>query len=143
MNFLFSFFSTIFFFKNSNSFFLKNKNQIKNPKRISKIYMENTEFQELNNIRYFRDYFPKETYNDVIQHITKQDISKIFINTDYSQLVSVDKNVSPDDISYIHYHSVIINPMVTPNIIEQSSNYHIPITFIDFTPFNISNADYL
>jgi len=107
---------------------------------------------DLNLVRNFRGVFDKDTYNDVIDDILNNKISKILVDTNYKQLVSIDNlpaasytnnELPSEDIIYNHYHLVDINPVVLPNLIEKSSDMHIPIYFANFTPeffLNLQNV---
>ena len=61
---------------------------------------------DVNLVRKFSSFFDKENYNDVVNDILNQKVSKILVDTNYKQLVSIDslpasyKNIelSPEDI---------------------------------------------
>lgn len=97
---------------------------------------------DVNLVHKFRGFFDKENYNDVINDILNKKVSKILVDTNYKQLVSIDSlpasyndiDLPPEDIIYNHYHLVDINPVVLPNLIEKTSDMHIPIYFVNFTP---------
>ena len=96
---------------------------------------------DLNIVHKFRGFFDKDSYNDVINDILNKKISKIFVDTNYKQLVSIDNlpasynvDLPQEDIIYNHYHLVDINPIVLPNLIEKTSDLHIPVYFVNFTP---------
>jgi cell division protease FtsH len=93
-------------------------------------------------VRKFSAFFDKDSYNDVINDISNQKISKILIDTNYKQLVSVDilpTGLPEEDIIYNHYHFVDINPAVLPNLIQKASDLHIPLYFVNFTPETLTN----
>lgn len=94
---------------------------------------------DLNLLYKYRGYFDKENYNDVIKDLDSHKFSKIFIDTSYKQIVAIDdfpKDIPlpKEDIIYNHYHLVDINPLVLPNLIEKTSELHVPIHFVNFTP---------
>lgn len=99
-------------------------------------------YNDLNLIHKYKMFFPRENYNDVIQDILNNKISKIYINSNYNEMVSVDNSKIIDNIND-HYHYTSINPILIPNIIEKSSNLHIPIDIVDFTPIFFSNVQHL
>ena len=94
-------------------------------------------------VRKFSAFFDKDSYNDVINDISNHKISKILIDTNYKQLVSVDilpSGLPEEDIIYNHYHFVDINPAVLPNLIQKASDLHIPLYFVNFTPETLTNV---
>ena len=106
---------------------------------------------DVNLVHKFRGFFDKENYNDVINDILNKKVSKILVDTNYKQLVSIDNvpasyndiDLPPEDIIYNHYHLVDINPIVLPNLIEKSSDLHVPLYFVNFTPeffLNLQNV---
>ena len=99
----------------------------------------NDYFQDLNLIHKFKNYFEKENYNLVINDLIEKKVSKIYINTDYKQLVTVDNAPNNDAFLYSNYHVSDINPIVLPNLVEKASDLHVPLYFVNFTPENIIN----
>jgi ATP-dependent metalloprotease FtsH len=93
---------------------------------------------DLNFLYKYKNYFDKDNYNDVINDLTNNKISKILIDKDYKQLVTID-NLPKDDLLYNHYHLVDINPIVLPNIVEKTTNLNVPIHFVNFLPQNLIN----
>ena len=57
-------------------------------------------------------------------------------------MVSVD-NLPANDIVYNHYHLTDVNPIVIPNLVEKSSDLHVPLHFVSFIPQNIVNVQNL
>ena len=114
-------------------FLVNNTNALKR----SNLKMTNTNFMEdLNIIRNYKNLLEKDNYNNIIQHLLDNKVDKLFINNDYREIVSVDN-------SDIIYHVASINPIVVPNLIEKTSEIHVPIYFIDFDNkfFNIQNLE--
>jgi len=101
---------------------------------------ENT--QDLSLIHKFKGYFFKDNYNQAIDDIINKKISKIFIDTNYKEIVTID-NLPKEDLLYNHYHLSDINPIVLPNLVEKATDSHIPIYFVNFTPENIMNIQNL
>jgi len=87
----------------------------------------------------YRNLLSKDNYNNVIQDVLDKKIDKIFINNDYKQIISVD-NLPKDDILLNHYHITSINPIVLPNLVEKTTQTHIPIFFTDFDAQSIFNS---
>jgi len=78
----------------------------------SRLNMLNNDYSEdLNLLHKYRGYFEKTNYNDVIKDLNENKISKILINTDYKQLLTVD-NLPKVDSLYNHYHISDITPLV-------------------------------
>jgi len=124
--------------------FVKNKNTInrKHQRKISMVVNDKEYLQDLDLLQKYKFYFPKENYNDVIQDLLNNKISKIYIDNKYNQMVSVD-NLPADDIVYNHYHLTDLNPVVIPNLVEKSSDLHVPLNFVSFTPQNIIDVQNL
>ena len=112
------------------------KNSIHNNIKLK--FQNNEYYDDLNIIQKFKCYFQKDDYNDVINNLINNKISKIFIDSNYKKLVSID-NLPQDEIYYNHFHSADINPIIIPNIVEITSKEHIPIYFVNFTPEYILN----
>ena len=114
---------------------LKTNSVIKN----NNLCLSNNDYsQDLSLLHKYRGYFEKENYNDIIKDLTDNKISKMLIDTNYKQLVTVD-NLPKDESLYNHYHIADINPIVVPNLVEKTSNLHIPLYFVNFTPESIIN----
>ncbi len=97
---------------------------------------------ELQFIQNSKFYFTKENYNDVIEDLLNNKLSKIYIDNKYNQLVTVD-NLPKTDILYNHYHLSDINEAIVPNLIQKTSESHIPIYFVNFIPQSITNIQNL
>jgi len=91
--------------------------------------------EEIDIIQYYKKYFEISDYNDVLRDLADNKVSKIFIDNNYGQLVTVD-NIPYHEFIYDNYHLAKINPIVIPNILEQSSNLHVPVYFTNFVQEN-------
>uniref|UniRef100_A0A6C0DHU3 AAA+ ATPase domain-containing protein n=1 Tax=viral metagenome TaxID=1070528 RepID=A0A6C0DHU3_9ZZZZ len=87
-------------------------------------------------IQKYKYYFAKDNYNHVMDDLLNNKVSKIFIDNKYNQLISVD-NLPSDDSIYNHYHLTDINEALVPNLIQKTSEMHVPIYFVNFIPENI------
>ena len=122
---------------------LKNRVSIYKYKyQVSMVLNEKDNLNELQLIHKYKFYFTKENYNDVIQDLLNNKLSKIFVDNKYNQLVSVD-NLPKDDLLYNHYHVSDIDPIVVPNLVEKSGELRVPLYFVNFTPQNIVNIQNL
>jgi len=100
-------------------------------------------FQDLNVIHKFKNYLQVESYNDMINDLSDKKYSKIFVDNNYKQIVAVENpNLKPDDF-YNHYHLVDINPIVLPNLVEKTSDLHLPLYFVNFASDSIINIQNL
>jgi cell division protease FtsH len=126
----------ILYFTNSQS--LKNIKGYSLRKPCVLSFSSKDYFQDIDLIHKFKGYFEKDSYNDIMDDIVNNKISRIFINTDYKQLVSVD-NFPNNEFTNNHYHLSDVNPIVLPNLVEKTYESHIPIYFINFTPDAIVN----
>ena len=88
----------------------------------------------------YKNLLTKDTYNNIIQNIMHNKVDKLFINNNYKEIISVD-NLPKTDFIYNHYHVAPINPVVLPNLVEKTSELHVPIFFTDFDTnfFSIDN----
>ena len=121
----------------------KNKGSIyKHKCAISMIINEKENLNDLQLIHKYKFYFTKENYNDLMQDLLNNKLSKIFVDKKYNQLVSID-NLPKDDLLYNHYHVSDIDPIVVPNLVEKSGELHVPLYFVNFTPQNIVNIQNL
>jgi cell division protease FtsH len=82
-------------------------------------------------IHKYKSFLPKDSYNTIIQNVLDKKIDKIYIDNNYKEIISVD-NLAQTDLVYNHYHIASINPVVVPNLIDKTSEAHIPIYFTDF-----------
>jgi len=142
---LFNVLTVVLLVNSANSFqFALNKNTMKRKQqnKISMIVNDKEYLQDLDLLQKYKFYFPKENYNDVIQDLLNNKISKIYIDNKYNQMVSVD-NLPTNDILYNHYHLTDVNPIVIPNLVEKSSDLHVPLHFVSFIPQNIVNIQNL
>lgn len=142
---LFKVLSVVLLVNCANSFqFVPNKNTInrKHQTKISMIVNDKEYLQDLELLQKYKFYFPKENYNDVVQDLLNNKISKIYIDNKYNQMVNVD-NLPANDIVYNHYHLTDVNPVVIPNLVEKSSDLHVPLNFVSFTPQNIIDVQNL
>jgi cell division protease FtsH len=120
--------------------FIKNKNVICKDKNIMKMIINEKDFsKEINLIQNYKLYFLKENYNDVIEDLLNNKLSKVFIDNKYNQLVSVD-NLPKDDLLYNHYHLVDINSALVPNLVQKTAELHVPLYFANFVPQTITNV---
>ena len=142
---LFRFFSIALFLNSINGFQVITQKNIANKRFARKIHMMTNDkdyVTDLELLQKYKFYFPKENYNDVIQDLLNNKIAKIYVDTKYNQIVSVD-NLPKDDIVYNHYHLSDVNPIVIPNLVEKSSDLHVPLHFVSFIPQNIVNIQNL
>jgi ATP-dependent metalloprotease FtsH len=137
-------FIIISFYCFTNAFYIINLN--KNIKyKIKNIFLHMTNIEDLYDLKMinqYKLYFKNDNYNDVISNILDNKISKILVDNNYKQLISIDNSLDyslVDKFPYFHYHVAEINPIVIPNLIEKTSQFHIPISFVDFTPHNLFN----
>ena len=142
---LFNLLSVAIFLNRINGFqFITNKNTMNRntPRKISMMVNDKDYLQDLDLLQKYKFYFPKENYNDIIQDLLNNKISKIYVDNKYTQMVSVD-NLQQNDIIYNHYHLTDVNPIVIPNLVEKAGDLHVPLHFVSFVPQNIVNIQNL
>ena len=130
----FSFF-ILNFISISNGFFLTKNTLKKNVFSFKMIYDLS---EDLNIFRKFSLYLPKDSYNDVVNNILNNKLSKIIIDNNYKQLLTID-NLPKDNFLHLNYHLVDINPIVLPNLIEKSTLANIPVYFANLVPQYVFN----
>jgi len=139
-----SFWVILFFMNSINGFQqITNKNSIARRGGNLRMIINDKDFsKELQFIQNYKFYFVKENYNDITEDLLNNKLSKIFIDNKYNQLVTVD-NLPRDDVLYNHYHIMDVNQLIIPNLIEKSSDLHVPVYFVNFIPENIVNIQNL
>ena len=123
-------FSTLLFSSNTNTntyaFVIK---KLKPTKSTTIKLTENYDFELW---KEYKNFMPKEDYNDVVRELSEGKLTKIFIDTNYKEIVTV--------INDNNYHVSSINPAVIPNLIEKASNMGVSVYFENFTPENIAKV---
>jgi cell division protease FtsH len=128
------FFNNIFSFKISKPI---------NKRNNFKMMDENFEiYNDLNIVHKYKIFLPKDNYNNLINDILNNKVTKIYIDKKYNELVSVDNLPNIDNLKE-HFHYININPILIPNIVEKSSEHNVHINFVDFTPAVLSNIQHL
>jgi len=107
---------------------------IKNKMKLSMT----TDIQDLNTIYSSKDYFLKDSYNDVIKNIMDEKIDKIFVSEKSNQAIEVFKDDILNSNIFHHYHMVTINKVILPNLLDKALEKNVYISFVDFTPPLIS-----
>ena len=137
------FLSNLFYIIHS---FVLNNRLIYNKKtflQLNNNFQNDEYFKDLNVIHKFKNYLQVESYNDMINDLSDKKYSKIFVDNNYKQIVAVENpNLKPDDF-YNHYHLVDINPIVLPNLVEKTSDLHLPLYFVNFASDSIINIQNL
>jgi cell division protease FtsH len=143
---LFKILAVLLFINKIHSFqFIKAHGAIQSYTRVNvvKMILNEKDFSnELKLIQNYKFYFTKENYNDVIEDLLNNKLSKIYIDDKYNQLVTVD-NLPKDDLLYNHYHLSDINAAIIPNLVQKTTESHIPIYFVNFIPQTITNIQNL
>jgi cell division protease FtsH len=87
-----------------------------------------------------KSFFFKDNYNNILKDVLDHKVSKIYIDINYKDMVSVDNINQP---LYNHYHIANVNEILVSNIVSKASEGEIPIHFIDFTPTYISTIHHV
>ena len=103
---------------------------------------------DVNLLQKYKLALPKVDYNTVLQDIANNKVSRLYIDTNYKQIVTVDNfspinSLSKDEMLFDHYHYATIDQIVTPNIITKAGDMNIPINFVSFTSESIQNIQHL
>jgi hypothetical protein len=136
--------SAVLLHKNNNQYnqrsqYSSQNRQDRQNSQDSKLHMYNN--FDVNLIHNKKFLFIKESYNDIIREITTKQIDKLYIDTDYKHIVTIDATPKNgfDDIIYNHYHYIETNPITLPNLISKATENSVDIHFVNFTPNNILN----
>jgi hypothetical protein len=99
--------------------------------------------QDIEFIHKYKNFFQQNNnFNEIVKDIVENHISKIYINTDYKQIVSVD-NIDTSNMQYNNYHLTNINPILVPKIIDKATESNVPIYFTEFSSHFILNLQNL
>jgi len=100
-------------------------------------------YQDVDFIHKYKIFFQQNNnYNEIVKDIVEKHISKIYINTDYKQIVSVD-NIDTSNMQYNNFHLTNINPILVPKIIDKATESNVPIYFTEFSSGFILNLQNL
>ena len=143
MNIFFSIILFISLFKSTNGLIKKSYTIQKNVlNKLTKI-KSTSNFEDTNIIQKFKFNFDIMDYNDILKQMTESKLSKIFIDNNYKEIVSIDNIPSTNNFDnniFEHYHISNVNPLLIPNLIEKSSEFNVPVYFVNFIPENIFNV---
>jgi len=92
--------------------------------------------KDLEMIHKFKQNFRHEDFNQIISDLNAGKVKEILVNADYKQVVTVD-NLPEDYFTYHHYQLADINPLVLPTLIQKSTDWRVPIYFVNFTPESV------
>jgi len=95
-------------------------------------FLQNSKI-DLDIIHKYKNLFREDSYNNIIREISTNHVSKIFIDNNYKELISVD-NIINNDAIYDHYHISNIDNILVPKILDKAFEFQVPIYFTDFTP---------
>lgn len=100
--------------------------------------------QDVELVQKFKSFFLKENYNDLVDDLVHNKISRIYVDNKYTELVSVDNLPKEDGYSmYNHYHLIDINQFMISNLVDKTSEAHVPVYYVSFIPQNIINLQNL
>ena len=117
----------------NNTYGFKIRKSIRNMINLNMMDENFETYNDLYLLHKYKNFFPKENYNNLIQDILNNKISKIYIDKNYNELVSVDNLPILDNLNQ-HYHYSNINPVLIQNIVEKSGEHNVAINFVNFTP---------
>jgi len=132
--------SSLFSSYNTDAFLLP-KTKINTKMKTKTTHLNGLE-EGLGLWREYKNFLSKEDYNDVLREISEGKLSKIFIDTNYKEVVTVlnDGTYNPDNNYLENYHVSTINPAVIPNLLEKASNMGVSVYFENFKPENIAKV---
>lgn len=138
----------VYCFRKSNDNIMKrlqhmyeNDNTDNSPCGCHQMKMSNMDNVDLNIIRQSKDFITKDNFNGIMHDIGTNDISKIYVNNDYSEIVSVYEKAN--NVLADKFHIIASNEMSASKIIDKASELNVPIYFENFTPEFIANIQYV
>jgi len=108
-------------------------------KSITNKLFNNDYINDVKNIEKFKSFFVKENYNDLLQDIINNKITKIYIDNKYKEIVSIPSNTIDENFLFNHYHYTETNPIVIPNLIQKTTELNVPVYFVNFNSEFLSN----
>lgn len=95
----------------------------------------------------YKNFFINDNYNNLIQHLKHHEISKIYINNNYKQLIFVDNfpNHAGAGFSdaYEHFHRMELDPILLKNVIDKTVENDIPLYIVNFDNAWLHNIEML
>ena len=84
----------------------------------------------------YKSFFDKENVNEIMEKINAHQLSDIYVNKNYPEIVAVDTNVDvPTDI--LNYHlSTDINPLLLQQVVNKAFENKVLSHFVDFNDVN-------
>jgi len=118
-------------------------NNIKNIKMDVNGLNGVNQFNELNFIKKYNGLFESENYNDAIQNVINDKVTKLYIDNDYKKIISVE-DVNGDNVfDLANYHTSTINPITLPNLINKASEHNVHVDFADLSSTALTNILHL
>lgn len=99
-----------------------------------KRYTTQLKLSENDFIRNERLVFTHEDSSDLVQDIVQNKLAKIFISTDYKQIIGQDSAITKDPIS--QYNIADVNPIEVPVIVSKAFEHNVVVKFVDFAQSN-------
>jgi hypothetical protein len=91
----------------------------------------------MNIITKYKSFFDKENINEIMSKIKGHELSDIYINKNYPELVAVDiplKDI-PNDITNYHL-TTDVNPLIAQQIVNKAFDNDVLVHFVDFNDAN-------
>jgi len=106
-------------------------NGLKNRRQTLKMSDPN-----INVITKYKSFFDRENINEIMEKINTHQLSDIYINKNYPEIVAVDAKVDvPTDV--LNYHlSTDVNPLLLQEIVNKAFENKVLIHFADFNDIN-------
>ena len=91
----------------------------------------------INIITKYKSFFDKENINEIMTKIKSHELSDIYINKNYPELVAVDIPLKDSLNDITNYHlSTDVNPIVAQQIVNKAFDNDILVHFVDFNDAN-------
>lgn len=115
--------------------------QLPRSRFLNRIQMLETNQEDLEIIYKSKPFFFKEDYSQLVKDIADNHVSKIFVDSNYKELVSID-SLHTDSIAS-QYHLTDVNPILINKVVDLSEKAGVPLYFVDFTPPSMLQVQHL
>ena len=91
----------------------------------------------VNVISKYKSFFDKENINEVINKINSHQLSDIYINKNFPELVAVDVPIDSEPLSYQNFHITSdLNPLLAQQVVNKAFENNVLVHVVDFNDAN-------
>jgi len=89
----------------------------------------------------YKNYFKNENYNDLIKDIKDNKVSRVIIDKNYQEVVSLHNDNNKIEKELDNYEITKVNPILITNVIDKSSETNTKVEVADLRPNYIGTID--